>query len=460
MSIEFSESAGISFSLSADQKKVQLAARDFAENVLAPVVREADREPDPLKAFQLTKPAYVEAYKRGIAFGMLPKEYGGGGLTNIELILAAEEICAVDPGFACTVLVNGLALMPVWYWGTEQQKKRVMQAATSDPSGEWIAGYAASEPPGTPGGTANFDAPLPHPVGIGVTARFDGDSYVLNGRKYWPCNVAGWDGRGANINLVVVRTDPNKGGTEGLSAILVERGTPGVTYNMIDTFGHRLTPNSEIIFEDARVPASNLVEGTLGNGDLLINRNFAWSGPVAGIAAVGVARAAYEAALDWAKTYTAGSPHPMIHFQNVGYVLGDVAARIEACRYFCWKAAHYIDQHDYHGELIGAMNKTYCTETLLDSVYKCMQVVGVNSADRKHMFEKFLREAAILPIYDGGNFGMQRRRVHGVLASPSFNPRALMDDEYVEFTKEMETIDTVQRPEGPAGQPQERLTHA
>jgi alkylation response protein AidB-like acyl-CoA dehydrogenase len=459
MSIEFSESAGISFSLSADQKKVQLAARDFAENVLAPVVREADREPDPLKAFQMTKPAYVEAYKRGIAFCMLPKEYGGGGLTNIELILAAEEICAVDPGFACTVLVNGLALMPVWYWGTEQQKKRVMHAATSDPSGEWIAGYAASEPPGTPGGTANFDTPLPHPVGIGVTARFDGDSYVLNGRKYWPCNVAGWDGRGANINLVVVRTDPTKGGTEGLSAVLVERGTPGVTYNMIDTFGHRLTPNSEIIFEDARVPASNLVEGTMGNGDLLINRNFAWSGPVAGIAAVGVARAAYESALDWAKTYTAGSPHPMIYFQNVGYVLGDVAARIEACRYFCWKAAHYIDQHDYHGELIGAMNKTYCTETLLDSVYKCMQVVGVNGADRKHMFEKFLREAAILPIYDGGNFGMQRRRVHGVLASPDFNPRALMDDEYVEFTKEMETIDTVQRPEGPAGRPQERLTH-
>jgi nitroalkane oxidase len=80
--------------------------------VLAPLVGEADREPDPLKAFQLTKP-YVEAYKRGIAFGMLPKEYGGGGLTNVELILAAEEICAVDPGFACTVLVNGLALLPV-----------------------------------------------------------------------------------------------------------------------------------------------------------------------------------------------------------------------------------------------------------------------------------------------------------------------------------------------------------
>lgn len=433
----------IDFTLSEQQRQVQLNARGFAQRVLAPVVREADAEPDPLRAFQLTKPAYVEAYKQGIAFCMIPGEYGGGGLSNVDLILAAEEICAVDPGFACTILVNGLGLMPVLYWGTDEQKNRFLRAATSDSSGEYIVGYAVSEPAGTPGGTANFDTPMPHPVGIGLTARRDGDDYVLNGRKYWPCNVAGWDGQGANVSIVVVRTDSEKGGTEGLSAIMVERGTPGVTYKLISKIGHRLTPNAEIVFDNARVPARNLVEGTRGNGDLLINRNFAWSGPVAGIAAVGVARSAYEEALEWAKTYTAGGPTPIIHYQNVGYVLGDVAARIEACRYFCWKTAHYLDKHEYHGELIGAMCKILCTELLFDAVYKCMQVVGVNSADKQHMFEKYLREAAILPIYDAGNFGMQRRRVHGVLASPDFDPRALMDDTAVEFTKAMETIDTV-----------------
>jgi nitroalkane oxidase len=276
-----------------------------------------------------------------------------------------------------------------------------------------------------------------------VTAELDGDDYVLNGRKYWPCNVAGWDGPGANVSIVVVRTAPDRGGTEGLSAIMVERGTPGVSYKLISKIGHRLTPNAEISFDSARVPAANLVEGTRGNGDLLINRNFAWSGPVAGIAAVGVARAAYEAALDYAKTYTAGGPKPIIHYQNVGYVLGDVAARIEACRCFCWKGAHYLDRHDYHGELIGAMVKIHCTELLFDAVVKCMQVVGVDSVDKQHPFEKYLREATILPLYDAGNFGMQRRRVHGVLAQPDFNPRALMEDEFVDFTKTMETIDTV-----------------
>jgi Acyl-CoA dehydrogenases len=433
----------IDFTLTPEQRTLQMSAREFATTVLAPIVREADAEPDPLRGFQRTKEAYVAAYRAGIAFCMLPAEYGGGGLSNVDVVLAAEELCAVDPGFACTVLVNGLGLMPVWYWGTDAQKDRFLRAATSDPSGEYIVGYAVSEPPGSPGGTANFDAPGAAPVGIGVTAVRDGDDYVLNGRKMWPCNVAGWDGKGANASIVVVRTDPSRGGTEGLSAIMIERGTPGISYSLINKMGHRLTPNAEIVFDNARVPADNLIEGTRGNGDLLINRNFAWSGPVAGIAAVGVARSAYESALEWSKTYTAGGPSPIINHQNVGYVLGDVAARIEMCRCFCWKAAHYMDQHDYHGELIGAMCKIQCTELMFDAVFKCMQVVGVNSLDMQHGWEKLLREAAVLPLYDAGNFGMQRRRVHGVLASPDFDPRALMDDTYVLFTKAMETIDTV-----------------
>ena len=203
---------------------------------------------------------------------------------------------------------------------------------------------------------------------------------MLNGRKYWPCNVGGWDGKGANTSIVVVRTDPDAGGTEGLSAIMVDRGTPGVSFKLIDKMAHRLTPNAEIVFDNARVPAANLVEGTAGNGDLLINRNFAWSGPVAGIAAVGVAPAPRTRPHLTGRTRTrAAGRKPIIHYQYPGYVLGDVAAKIEMARYFCWKTAHYLDQHDYHGELIGAMCKVQCTEMMLDCVYKCMQVVGVNS---------------------------------------------------------------------------------
>src|SRR5215213_1684174 len=234
----------IDFTLTAEQKRAQLKARDFAENVLAPIVQKADAEPDPWKAFLLTKPAYVEAYKAGLAFGFLPKEYGGQGASLLDVVITSEEVCAVDPGFGCTLLCNALGYMPVLWFGSEKQKGRFLRAATSDESGEYIAGYMVSEPPGVPGGTANFDCPLPRPAGLGVTAVRDGDHYVLNGRKKWPGNVTGWDMKGANGSVAVVRTDPDKGGTEGLSALVIERDTPGISYRIFDKLGHRLHGNT------------------------------------------------------------------------------------------------------------------------------------------------------------------------------------------------------------------------
>src|SRR5919112_6149493 len=206
----------IDFTLTEEQKQLQADTRDFAQNVLAPVVREADAEPDPLRAFQLTKEPYIEAYNNGIAMCMIPEEYGGGGLSNVDINIAAEEICVVDPGFACTVLCNGLGLMPVSWYGTQEQKERFLRAATSDPTGEFLGGWTASEPPGNPSGTANFDIPLPRPAGVGLTAVPDGDDFVVNGRKYWPSS-AGWDEQGVNAGTLIVRTDSEKGGTEGLS---------------------------------------------------------------------------------------------------------------------------------------------------------------------------------------------------------------------------------------------------
>jgi alkylation response protein AidB-like acyl-CoA dehydrogenase len=113
----------IDFTLTEKQQEIQESAREFARDHLAPITDRVDAEPDPLKAFQLMKDAYAEACKRGFAFSMLPAEYGGGGLSNVDFVLAAEEIQAVDPGFGTTVLVNGLGLMPVWYYGTEEQEE-------------------------------------------------------------------------------------------------------------------------------------------------------------------------------------------------------------------------------------------------------------------------------------------------------------------------------------------------
>ena len=223
---------------------------------------------------------------RGWGTPTWPKEYGGGGLTVMDVLIAVEEIGAVDPGFGCVLLVNGLALMPLVWFGSEAQKKKWLTEACSDSTNSYLAGWCVSEPAGTPGGTANFDHPDPK-AGIQVTADLKNGEYVINGRKYWPSNAAGWDMKGADVCNVIVRTDRNKGGKDALSCILVPRGTPGVTYEpTIDKMGQRLNQNCDIHYKDVVVPEENVF--ALGDGDLIISKAFTWSGPVAGIAAVNI----------------------------------------------------------------------------------------------------------------------------------------------------------------------------
>jgi alkylation response protein AidB-like acyl-CoA dehydrogenase len=440
----------IDFTLTSAQLRLQKNAREFAVEILQPLVKTADEEPDTQKAFQILKGAYVESHKLGFAMGFLPRKYGGGGVSNVDLQIVAEEITAVDPGFATVLLVNGLALMPVAWFGSEDQKRKWLGEATSDPRGEYIAGWTVSEAAGSPGGTANFDHPGQLPTGIGLVARHDRrrGEYVLNGTKHWPCNAGGWDLKGANVNVCIVRTDPVAGGKKGLSAILVPRGAAGITYlQPISKLGHRLCQNNSIVFEDCRVPEENAF--AIGNGDLVISKAFTWSGPVAAIAAVGVARSAYEYVLKWSKTYTAGGNVPILHHQAVGYLLAEVAMKIEACRAFSWKAAHYLDQYDSDGHAVGAMAKVFCGETLFTAVFRTMQAMGVNSLDRTHPVEKFLREAAVFPLYDAGNIGMQMRKIWGVMLDPDFDPRAIADSKPMPFKKSMEGVGTFVPAEGP-----------
>lgn len=423
----------IDFEFTAEQRKLKYQVREFAREVVKPCAEKGDAAADAQEAFVAMKPAFEEAYKIGLPISFLPKKYGGGGISNVDLMIAAEELCAVDPGFPTIVLVNGLALMPLTWFGSEKQREKWIGQATHTTTNDYLAGWVVSER----GGTANFDHPSPN-AGIQLVADYDkaNGEYVLNGEKHWPCNAGGWDLQGADANLCIVRTDRTKGGKSGLSAILVARGTPGTSYEVIDKIGHRTCQNVTMTFKDVRVPEEDLF--AKGDGDLLINRNFTWSGPVASIAAVGVARGAYAFALNWAKTFTGGGSSPIINYQAVGNLLAEVAAKIEAGRYMCWKAAHYMDKHDSEGQALGGMNKTFCGDLMQSVVFDCMRIVGVNAVDRKFPMEKFYREAIIFPLYDAGNLAMQRRRTWGVMADQNFNADAFVDCDPIAFKKTME----------------------
>ena len=423
----------IDFEMTPRQRKLKYDAREFARDLLRPVAERADVIVDPQEAFVAMKPVFETATELGFANSFLPAKYGGGGASIVDTLIVTEELSAVDGGFPTTILVNGLALMPLVWFGTEKQCAKWIGRAADRANTDFLGGWVVSER----GGTANFDHPNPI-AGIQLIAEPDkaDGTLVLNGEKHWPCNAGGWDLRGAEVNLCIARTDRRKGGRESLSAVLVERGTPGVEYQVIDKVGHRTCQNVTMTFHDVRVPAENLLAE--GDGDLVINRNFTWSGPIAGIAAVGVARGAYEFALKWAKTFTGGGVAPIINHQAVGYLLAEIAAKIEACRYMCWKAAHYMDTYDNGGHALSGMNKSLCTDLMQRVVVDCMRVVGVNSLDRRFGLEKSYRESIVFPLYDAGNLAMQQRRAWGVMADPGFTPDLFVDSEPFGFTKSME----------------------
>jgi nitroalkane oxidase len=423
----------IDFAMTAQQRKLKYETREFAREVLRPVAERADAIVDPQAAFVAMKPVFEAATALGLATSFLPAKYGGGGASIVDTLIATEELAAVDGGFPTIILVNGLGLMPLTWFGTEKQCAEWIGRAVEPANVDFLSGWVVSER----GGSANFDHPSPM-AGIQLYARPDkaDGTLVLNGEKHWPCNAGGWDLRGADVNLCVVRTDLTKGGRESLSVVLVERGTPGIEYQVIDKIGHRTCQNVTMTFRDVRVPAENLLAH--GDGDLVINRNFTWSGPIAGIAAVGVARAAYEFALKWAKTFTGGGVAPIINHQAVGYLLAEIAAKIEACRYMCWKAAHYLDTHDNSGHALSGMNKAFCTDLMQRVVVDCMRVVGVNALDRRFGLEKSYRESIVFPLYDAGNLAMQQRRAWGVMTDPGFTPDLFVDSEPLEFKKSME----------------------
>jgi alkylation response protein AidB-like acyl-CoA dehydrogenase len=328
--------------------------------------------------------------------------------------------------------------MPLLWFGTEQQREKWIGRATDGSNPNFLAGWAVSER----GGTANFDHPSPR-AGIQLLAEHHRGTghYVINGEKYWPCNAGGWDLRGADVTVCIVRTDRNGGGKNALSAIMVERDTPGIAYEVIDKMAHRTCQNVAMRFDNVRVPEENLL--AMGEGDLLINRNFTWSGPIASIAAVGLARGAYDFTLKWAKTYTGGGSTPIINHQAVGNLLTEIAAKIEAGRYLSWKTAHYMDLFDGQGHALGGMNKTFCGDLMQSVVFDCMRIVGVNALDRRFPLSRFYREAAVFSLYDAGNLGMQRRRAWGVMADRGFTPDTFVDSEPLPFARSMEGYGTV-----------------
>ncbi len=411
----------INFTLSDEQKALQAGARQFAATVLSQVKATITPIAKPEDRFFATQPFYAQMAAAGFIHALFPKAYGGSGMSTVDFALASEELSAVDINVPSTLLATGLGMEPILGFGTEEQKRRWIGEILAAP-GDRLAALAFTEVTGG----ANYDSPDPN-AGVQTIARRDGDEWVINGQKHYTTNGCGWDGKGAHLLSVVCRTDPSLPPSESLAVIVVPGATPGVeVVGYLDTAGHRAVVSPRIHFNNVRVPAGNIL-GKPGDGAAICQHAFSWTAALIGAACTGVMRAAFDVALNFAKTDKRSGTVPVIEHQNAGYMLADLKMRIEAARYLTWKACHQLDITDRRSDELAIITKVYASELCVQVVYDAMRLVGVDSYTELTPLAGLMQDALCFPLYDGGNMGVRRRQLHRKFKAEGYDPMAVAE---------------------------------
>ncbi|HNX95451.1 MAG TPA: acyl-CoA dehydrogenase family protein [Holophaga sp.] len=363
------------FSLSSEQTAFQAHARRFAQEV----VRPASRHHDETGAWP--EAIIQAAWREGFLQSAVPREWGGPGRGAFDEVLLAEELAWGCAGMYTTLSANSLACAPIRVAGSETQQKQWLRRLLDAPR---LAAFALTEP------GAGSDAGA-----LACRAERRGDVYLLNGTK---CFITGGDH--ADFFTVFAKTDPAKG-ARGLSAFIVSADSPGIEIGpAMDKLGHRASSQVEIHFRDVEIPAEQRI-GAEGGGFAIAMRTLDLTRASVAAGAVGLARAAYELALDYAATRVQFG-QPIISNQGVSFMLADMATRIEASRLLAWQAAWTADQGARNAKL-SAMAKTFATDTAMEAASNAVQILGGLGYSRDSLAEKFFRDAKLMQIYEGTN---------------------------------------------------------
>src|SRR6266446_6518463 len=408
-------SVAIDFRLTAHQRELQLQSRKFAREGLAPAL-EAEALPTPEERFAATKPVYEAIIAAGLLRKCIPLSAGGENAGLIDTAIMAEELYAVNASVTLTLIGTVLGLLPVLIGGTNEQRDRLLPPFLKQ-AGAPLAGFCATEP----GGSANAASPPPG-EGVRTTARLSGDRWIIQGRKSWVSSAAGWDRRGADVLSVLCRTDPDAPPERSISVILVERPASGLVFERaIDSVGHRAHLLPQFGFQGVSVVSGNIL-GSLGGGLALTAACFTGAAALVGIFAVGLMRAAFEIALDFARNERRGGIHPIIEHQAVGYALADAKTAIEATRCLCWRACQAVDVQSPGAQELAIEAKVHGSETAVRVLTDLMRVVGVESYDHALPLGRLLQDALALPLFGGGNIGVRRRQLHAIMKRPEYDP--------------------------------------
>jgi acyl-CoA dehydrogenase len=365
----------IDFSLTEEQIALQEMSREFAEKEMRPNAAKYD------KGDEFAEDVMKKAFDVGFLTCTIPKEYGGGGLSDVDTVIISEELAAGCAGMYTTMMVNALAYTPIILFGTDEQKKKYLTPQTEKMS---FAAFCLTER------EAGSDA-----GSLKTKAVKSGDEYVINGSKCFISN-----GGIASTYTVFALTDPGKG-ARGMSAFIVPRETPGITIGKEeDKMGHRASNTVELFFEDVKVPAENLLAKE-GMGFIIAMRTLDHTRAPVGAAGVGVARAAMEYAIEYAKTRIQFGK-PVALYQNTAFKIAQMATEIDAARQLVWRAAWLMDQEKPCGKE-SAMAKMYGSDIAMKVTTDALQIFGGYGYMKDYPMEKLMRDAKLLQIYEGTN---------------------------------------------------------
>jgi acyl-coA dehydrogenase len=364
----------MAYIISDEAKDLLKDIKKFCDNE----VREQAKEYD--KTGEWPKEIYDKAIEQGYTALEVPEEYGGIGLSRVDIAALMEEMAKADAGFATTISASGLGMKPVLIAGNEEQKKKVCDIILNG----GFAAFALTEP------GAGSDA------GSGkTTAVKDGDYYVLNGRKCFITN-----GEMADFYCVTAMTD-KEAGLKGISMFLVEKGTPGLsTGHHEDKMGIRGSNTCDVVFEDCKIPASNLI-GQEGKGFKIAMQTLDQARTWMGCVATGIAQRAMEEAIAYTKERKQFGK-PIIKNQAIHFKIADMEIKIETARQM---VAHALTKMDMGlpFSMESAIAKCYASDIAMQVASEAIQSFGGYGYSREYPVEKLLRDAKIFQIFEGTN---------------------------------------------------------
>ena len=357
-----------------EQTLLRRTVREFAETEIRPHVMEWDQAQHfPIELV----PKLASLGLLGIQF---PEQYGGAGLSAIDYCICIEELARVDPSVALSVAAhNGLCAAHIFLFGSDDQKQKYLAPLAR---GEKIGAWGLTE------STSGSDA-----AAMRTTAVRSDSGWVLNGAKAFTTH-----GRVGDTVVAMAVTD-RSAGRKGISAFIVERGTPGLSAGKKeDKLGMRASDTSEVLFDNCRIPADQLL-GEEGQG--FVHTMQVLDAGRIGIAAlaVGLAQGAYEAALGYAQEREAFGK-PISQFQAIQWKLADTATRIEAARLLTYRAA-YLKERGRRTTLESAMAKLYASEIAVKAADDCVQIHGGYGFVKDYPAEKYFRDVKLTTIGEG-----------------------------------------------------------